>query len=113
MNNTFEKTAVWSETYYNHFGIHPSIASMYGDKPEDIETLTLKISEDQSIPEPNSKCDDADYWGWYDSEKKRFSSMIYAQRFILDICFPAGIKGSEKAGKGKAYRLDIIKGGNI
>jgi len=34
--------------------------------------------------------------------------MIYAQRFLLDMCFPAGIKETENGGGGKAYRLEIV-----
>ena len=109
MEKDFKITAVWNENHYNHFGIHEALASMYGDNPNDIETLKMRISEDQSIPEPNSKYGDADYWGWYDFEDKRLTNMIYAQRFLLEMCFPAGIAGTEESGNGKAYRLEIIK----
>ena len=34
--------------------------------------------------------------------------MIYAQRFLLDMCFPYGIKATEEKGQGKAYRLEIV-----
>lgn len=108
MKTEFEITAVWNGNSYNHFGIHPSFASIYGDDPDDIEILTMKISEDQTVPEPNNKHNEADYWGWLDNDDKGFH-MIYAQRFLLDICFPAGIARTEKAGQGKAYRLTIIE----
>jgi len=108
MKKFFETTAVWIEKCYNHFDIHPSLASIYGVDPDDIEILKIKISEDQSIPEPNNKPNDADYWGWLEKNDKEFH-MIYPQRFLLDMCFPAGILGTEEAGQGKAYRLEIIK----
>ena len=106
---SFETTAVWDEKSYHHFGIRPSLASLYGDDPEDIETIVMGVSEDQTIPEPNEKRQEADYWGWYDFEDKRFTNMIYTQRFLLEICFPAGIKGTEEVGQGKAYRLELVK----
>jgi len=34
--------------------------------------------------------------------------MIYTARFLLDMCFPSGIKKIEESGQGKAYRLEII-----
>ncbi len=109
MKDTFKINAVWDENHYTHFGIQSSLASMYGDDPDDIETLVMKISDDQSIPEPNGKYTNADYWGWLDKEDGDMS-MIYAQRFLLDMCFPAGIGGTEDAGQGKAYRLNVIEG---
>jgi hypothetical protein len=106
MKNEIITTAVWNKKCYHHFGICPELACMYGDDPDDIVTLKMKISNDQSIPETHEK--EADYWGWLDKDKEEFS-MIYPQRFLLDMCFPAGIKGSEEADSGKAYRLEILK----
>ncbi len=108
MENTFEITAVFDNEIYKHFGIHPKTAAIYGDKPEDIVVVVMKISKDQTIPEPNGKYKDADYWVWYDFDEG-FSSMLYAQRFLLDMCFPAGIKGAEDAGHGKAFRVEIVE----
>lgn len=92
--------------FYEHFGIHESLVNLYGNKPEDIVELHMKISEDQSIPKKDNN-NIPDYWGWYDYEKKEFT-LIYAKRFLLDICFPYGIKAYEKNNRGKAYRLIII-----
>ncbi len=107
MKSIYKTTAVWDGRSYIHFGIHKSLASLYGDDPEDIENLNIKISKDQSIPDPNTNSIDADYWGWYDNGDKEFT-MIYSKHFLLNMCFPNGIKASEKAGQGKAYRLEII-----
>jgi len=101
----FIVTVVLSDKSYNHFGIHPKTAQLYDDKVEDIVNLTLKISEDQTIPEPNSKYDAPDYWGWVFRNEV---SMIYPQRFLLDMCFPSGISGAEEHGEGKAFRFEII-----
>ena len=103
----FTKTAVWDKKCYYHFGIRPSTASLYGDDPNDIVTLKLKISKDQSIPELNTKHKEADYWGWYEAKEKEFT-MIYPQRFLLDMCFTYRMSAEEKRGRGKAYRLEII-----
>ena len=109
----FEKTAVLSDGVYRHFGIHPMTASLYGDKPEDIVVVVMKISDDQSVPEPNGEHKEVDYWVWHDHDtfirKEGFSDMLFAQRFLLNMCFPAGIKGTEEAGQGKAYRVEIIE----
>ena len=118
METRFEKTAVLSGDVYRHFGIHPVTASVYGDKIEDIVVVVMEISEDQSVPELNSKYEKADYWVWYDYDRhildtlikeEGYSDMLFAQRFLLDMCFPAGIKGTEEAGQGKAYRVEIIE----
>jgi hypothetical protein len=109
MIKTFKITATLNERgdFYQHFGIHPKLASVYGDKPEDIVEIKFKISDDQSIP-PNDQSMNPDYWGWYDNNSKKFSMMIYAKRFLLEMCFPYGIKASEDKGHGKAYRLEIL-----
>jgi len=104
--DTFEKTAVYGKNNYNHFGIRAELASLYGDDPEDIVTLKLKVSDDQTIPETHKK--EADYWGWYDNDRKEFT-MIHAQRFLLNMCFPNGMEASEGVNQGKGYRLEIIK----
>ena len=109
MKTEFEITAVWDEKCYHHFGIHPNLISLYGDKVEDIETITMRISDDQSVPESKQKQEEVDYWGWYDNEDKRFTNMIYSAYFILEICFPAGIKATEESGRGKAYRLEVVE----
>lgn len=105
MKNTIESTAVWNENHYYHFGITSQLAALYGDDPKDIITLKLQISDDQTVPETHMK--EADYWGWLKKEDDDFT-MIYAQRFLLNMCFAYGIKVTEEAGKGKAYRLEIV-----
>jgi len=112
IDNVFEMNAVWNKTHYHHFGIHPTTACLYGDDADDIETIRVKISDNQSIPESNQKNMIADYWGWFDSKDETFG-LTYPQRFLLDMCFPNGIKLSEEHGQGKAYRLIIIESKNI
>lgn len=93
--------------FYEHFGIFPQIVSLYGNRVEDIVEIEFKISTDQTKPEANNNNMNPDYWGWYDNDKQAFSMMIFAQYFLLNMCFPYGIKASEEHGEGKAYRLEI------
>jgi hypothetical protein len=105
---TFNTTAVKNDDgHYYHFGINRSFASIYGAKPEDVEDIKMKISDDQTIPKSDNKDIDVDYWGWYDFNSKYFS-MIYPKRFLLNMCFAYGIEASEKSEQGKSYRLEII-----
>lgn len=111
MDKLFSKTATLynkgDQRFYQHFNIHPSTAMVYGDKPEDIVIVDMEIAEDQTIPDESKPDNTADYWGWYDNKKQDFT-LIYAKRFLLNMCFPSGIKGSEEADSGKAYRLKIV-----
>lgn len=109
MNKQYTVRAVWKEKCYMHFGIHPMTTALYGYKEEDIVELKVEIHEDQSRPEPNGKYEEADYWGWIPEGKDEFGTMVYAQFFLLQMCFPYGVKASEEAGQGKAYRLKIIE----
>ena len=93
--------------YYQHFGIREISACLYGDDPKDIVKVKLKISEDQSVPKHDAQILSADYWGWWDNKKNRFT-LIYAKRFLLEMCFP-NMDISEERGQGKAYRLEIVE----
>lgn len=111
LETVFETTATFNKEQglnggYHHFRIHSSIATIYGDKPEDIVNLKFKISNNQEI---NSDTDvkDNDYWGFYDFSKEEFI-LIYPQYFILNMCFPYGMEIEEKRNIGKAYRIEII-----
>ena len=107
-DSIINKTGVWNGDYYHHIGIHSATAAIYGDKVEDIEEISFKVSNDQEIREFDKNDKTPDYWGWYDKIDQEFSNMIYPQRFLLNMCFPSGIEASEDAGQGKAYRLEII-----
>lgn len=107
MDKIYKKNAVFNDKYYEHFGIHPSIASLYGDKPEDIVEVKFKISVDQTITKAKDDNMNPDYWGWFDNDDQDFT-MIYAKRFLLEMCFPSGIKPCEEKNQGKAYRLEIL-----
>lgn len=107
----FTTTAILeSNGEYNHFGANPMTVGLMGHKPEEIVTITLEIAKDQTVPPPPQKSTNhrADYWGFY-SYRSNVFSMIYKARFLLDICFPHGIAGSEEAKEGKAFRLNVVK----
>ena len=108
MITEFTKTAVLRNGYYDHFGIRPELVSLYGDKVENIVTVIMKISDDQSLPDLKNKSNETDYWVWYDNELG-FTDMLYPQRFLLDMCFPYGIKSCEDKNQGKAYRVEILE----
>lgn len=106
----YSENAVFNGNHYHHFGIHPVTASLYGDKVEDIKNISFVVDDDQKVYKDNfvgGGKDKADYWAWFDYSENDFT-MIYPQRFLLDMCFPAGIKGTENYGQGKAYRIKII-----
>ena len=111
VEDTFINTAVFNGKCYHHFGIHEITAGIFGDKVSDIMDVTLRISKDQSKPKKEITAQtDADYWGWYDSNRGEFShTMIFPQRFLLALCFPGGIELAELAEHGRAYRLEIVK----
>lgn len=98
--------AVWNGKYYEHFGIRKEIAYMYGHKENEVSNVEMKVSADQRIPPANDGNMDRDYWGWFDFERQEFT-MIYAKRFLLNMCFAYGIEASEQANQGKAYRLEV------
>lgn len=103
----FKENAVRDEKSFVHFGIHPITASLYGNKEEEIEEVKFVISESQTRPKPNEICENADYWGWFNFKENNFT-MIYPQYFLLNMCFTYGIKASEDAQEGMAYRLEIV-----
>jgi hypothetical protein len=103
-----ERTAIKENNHFKHFGIHEITSDLYGYKPSEIITIKLKVSENQTKPDVNDGSMDADYWGWFDYERKDFT-LIYPKMFLLNMCFPSGINAAERTNQGKAYRLEIIK----
>lgn len=103
----FKNTAVFNGKCFQHFGIRPITASLYGDKISDIINVEIEVAEDQTRPNFDNSDLTPDYWCWRDKEGK--FSMIYAKYFLLNMCFPSGIEASENAGQGKAYRVLVTK----
>lgn len=102
----FELTAARYENGLLHaFYVSPITACVYGIKDEQIETVKLKVAENQSREDEV----DFEYWGWFDFKEQKFSSFIQDSYLKLWICFPAGIETAEERGTGKAYRLEEVK----
>ncbi len=108
IGQNFKHTAVFDGKHFDHFGIHPITAILYGHESSEIIDVNVCISDDQKIPANNDGNMDVDYWGWYCFEKKTFT-MVYGKRFLLNMCFPSGIESAENAKQGKAYRLKVTK----
>jgi len=104
----FTINAVKGEKSYKHFGIHPITAQLYGEKREDIVELEFEADEDQTVPESNKEYTEADYWGWIYEGSDSPTTLMYPQYFLLNMCFPSGIKAAEESGKGKAYRFKLV-----
>lgn len=105
LTTPFTRTCVKSENgYYTHFGINAAHASVWGNKEEDVLTVILKVSDNQSSPNTHTQ----EYWGWFDNTDNEFT-LIYANYLQLSVCFAYGIKTEEEIGRGKAYRLEIVK----
>ncbi len=102
-------SAVLQKNGYGHFGITPMSACLYGDKVEDIINVEVSVSDNQEKPPPpqdDPNVNEADYWGWWDNEMKKFT-IIWSKYFLLNMCFTYGMRPEEEKGKGKAYRLNI------
>lgn len=91
---------------YRHFGIFEATLGIYGCKLSDIIKVRVEISEDQSSLDYVPK--QADYWAWVEADGK-LSNLIWSQWFLLNMCFPYGIKSAEEHGEGKAYRVKITE----
>lgn len=101
-------TAVYNGKYFEHFSINEITAALYGHKVDEIVEVELIMDEDQTKPLSNDTSISIDYWGWFDNRQNKFT-IIYAKYFLLNMCFPYGIKGSEEANEGKSYRLIVNK----
>jgi len=108
--NTFVTTATFNggrKPCYEHFGIVPSLASVYGNKPEEIRTVTLEVVPNVTL-DNRQETDEVDYWGFFNFETKRLS-LIYPHFISFQVCFPYGPKSEEEVGRGKCLNLKIIK----
>ena len=105
----FETTATDVDGVWYHFGIIKSMSQLWGKKESEVEEIKFKIHPDQERNHPKGRqTNKVDYFGWWDNRVNKFT-LIYPAYFLLDMCFPHGIKGSEEDNQGKAYRLLIIQ----
>lgn len=105
----FEVSAVKEAKCYVHFHITAQSALLYGSTVDEIIKVKLRIAKDQTVPKEQLKdLPDVDYWGWFDFASDSIT-LIFQHYFMLNMCFANGIKAAEDAGKGKAYRLEVIE----
>ena len=93
--------------YYQHFGIHHSLLSLYGVKVEDLCRVRFEIIPDVNL-DNRKETNDIDYWGLYNFEEKRLS-LIYPSYIQFYVCFPYGPKDEETRGRGKCLNLKIVE----
>lgn len=106
-------TATLSPQYqrYDDFGISPITASLYGHNKSDIVIVELETTELQTVPsfaeEQVRDKNDGIYWGWFDGRSGSVD-LVYPAYFLLNMCFPSGIKAIQDRGDGIAYRFTAL-----
>ncbi|WQJ53352.1 MAG: hypothetical protein [Wendovervirus sonii] len=102
-----------------HFGIHPKLANMYGEKPENILKCKVTIIEDHVCLKDLFKCPEydensTDYFGWipYDNEDDHIHgiSLIRSNIKTFSMQFPGGgdIEAKDKSGKIVRLKVELI-----
>lgn len=109
--NRFTFTAAYKNSertgeYYQHFGIHTSLLSIYGVKPDELRTVTLEVIPEVNL-ENRKETNDVDYWGFWNNETERLS-LIYPSYIQFAVCFPYGPKAEEEVGRGKCLNLKVV-----
>ena len=84
----------FTNIYSNAFG-----TQMCGD--ERIYKLTFEPAPDILIDRA-----EVEYWGWLNNKDEL--SMVWANYFLFDMCFPNGAEASETFGQGKRIKLNLI-----
>jgi hypothetical protein len=89
----------FTNIYSNAFG-----TQMCGD--DKIYRLTFE-------PAPDLEKDKAEveYWGWLNNNGEL--SMVWANYFLFDMCFPNGAEATEAYGQGKRIKLELINFKNL
>jgi len=82
--------------YSNAFG-----TKMCGD--DKIYKLTFEPAVDLE----KDKEEEVEYWGWLDNKGEL--SMVWANYFLFNMCFPNGAEASEGYGEGKRVKLNLLK----
>jgi hypothetical protein len=50
--------------------------------------------------------EEVEYWGWLDKDGQL--SMVWANYFLFDMCFPNGAEATEAYGQGKRIKLELL-----
>ena len=86
--------AYFTNIYSNVFG-----TEMCGN--ENVHMLLFQPHANQEIDK-----EEVEYWGWLNNDGKL--SMIWANYFLFDMCFPNGAEASEACGQGKRIKLKLV-----
>ena len=86
--------------HFIHIYGNPSIVSFCSSEKQPVYELTFEEHQNQDI-----NAEPQEYWGW---QEDNTMSMIYPKYFLLDMCFPAGIKHTQETGQGRAVKLNLI-----
>jgi hypothetical protein len=90
-----DKDALYfNNIYSNAFG-----TKMCGD--DEIYKLTFELA-----PDLERDKEEVEYWGWLNNKGEL--SMVYANYFLFDMCFPNGAEASEGFGDGKRVKLNLL-----
>jgi hypothetical protein len=60
----------------------------------------------EPAPDLEKDKEEVEYWGWLN--EKGELSMVYANYFLFDMCFPNGAEASEGFGDGKRVKLNLL-----
>jgi hypothetical protein len=91
-----------SQNFYHIYG-HPSVVSYCdGKEKQPVFELTFEEHQNQDI-----NAEPIEYWGWVDFQHENKVNMIYAKRFLLEMCFP-NINLSIERGQGKAVKFNLV-----
>ena len=93
--------------YYNHFGIHHSLLSIYGVTEENLRRVKLQIIPEVNL-ENRKETNDVDYWGLWSYEKQQIM-LVYPSFIQFYVCFPYGPKDEENRGRGKCVNLKVVE----
>jgi hypothetical protein len=93
--------------YYQHFGIHHNLLSIYGVTVKDLRRIKFEIIPNVNL-ENRKETDAVDYWGLYNFEQEKLM-LIYPSFIQFHVCFPYGAKNEEDRGRGKCLNLKIVE----
>jgi hypothetical protein len=85
--------------YFNNIYSFAFVTSMCGN--DKIYKLTFEVAADLEKDKA-----EVEYWGWLNNKGEL--SMVWANYFLFDMCFPNGAEATEAYGQGKRVKLELI-----
>lgn len=96
---TFYSTGIFENKFFKSFGIHEKSANIYGHKLEEIEMLSIKISDDQNKTSKG-------YWGFFEYDDWNIESIDNCFQ-LMSLRVGHGAIEAESRGNGFAIKIDI------